>query len=308
MKRRKVVVTGGAGFIGSHIVEKICTDNEVIIIDDLSSGKLENIAGFNNNVKFIQGNILDADLLNELLDGVDFVFHEAALASVSRSIEDPLFANDVNICGTLKVLTAARDHNVKKVIFASSAAIYGNSLVSPQKETIPANPQSPYALTKLTGEYYCQIFSQVYNLPTICLRYFNVYGPRQDPTSEYAAVIPKFITRLLENKHLTIYGDGRQTRDFIFVEDIVDANIVAAESEAMGVFNIGSGNRTSINFLAKTLMNILAKKLPIEKRNPRLGEVRHSIADISHAESIGFKPKFTLEVGLQKTIGTFIHC
>jgi len=308
MKRRKVVVTGGAGFIGSHIVEKICTDNEVIIIDDLSSGKLENIAGFNNNVKFIQGNILDADLLNESLDGVDFVFHEAALASVSRSIEDPLFANDVNICGTLKVLTAARDHNVKKVIFASSAAIYGNSLVSPQKETIPANPQSPYALTKLTGEYYCQIFSQVYNLPTICLRYFNVYGPRQDPTSEYAAVIPKFITRLLENKHLTIYGDGRQTRDFIFVEDIVDANIVAAESEAMGVFNIGSGNRTSINFLAKTLMNILAKKLPIEKRNPRLGEVRHSIADISHAESIGFKPKFTLEVGLQKTIGTFIHC
>jgi len=307
MKRRKVVVTGGAGFIGSHIVEKICTDNEVIIIDDLSSGKLENIAGFNNNVKFIQGNILDADLLNESLDGVDFVFHEAALASVSRSIEDPLFANDVNICGTLNVLTAARDHNVKKVIFASSAAIYGNSLVSPQKETIPADPQSPYALTKLTGEYYCQIFSQVYNLPTICLRYFNVYGPRQDPTSEYAAVIPKFITRLLENKHLTIYGDGRQTRDFIFVEDIVDANIVAAESEAMGVFNIGSGNRTSINFLAKTLMNILAKKLPIEKRNPRLGEVRHSIADISQAESIGFKPKFTLEVGLQKTIGAFMH-
>lgn len=304
MKKKKVVVTGGAGFIGSNIVEQIFKDNEIIIIDDLSTGRIENIANVTNcsNVKFFQGSILDRELLDRTFRDIDIIFHEAAIPSVSRSINDPILANEVNIKGTLNVLITARNNKVKKVVFASSAAIYGDAAVLPVKETMIPNLQSPYALTKLAGEHYCQLFNELYGLPTICLRYFNVYGPRQNPDSEYSSVIPSFISNVLKNYPPTIYGDGNQTRDFVFIQDVVQANIIAAESEATGVFNIGSGCSTAINELAQDIIKILGRNLKPVYEEPRVGEVRNSLADLRLAISIGYNPQYTLENGLSETI------
>jgi len=302
---KKVIVTGGAGFIGSHLTELLLSRGyHVILIDDFSTGKMANIEPLLKSMKvnFIQGSITDLPLLQNLSQGVDFVFHQAALPSVPRSIEDPLSTNKVNITGTLNVLLAARDNNVKKVIYASSSSVYGDTPTLPKREDMVSNPQSPYALTKLVGEYYCRVFHQIYDLPTICLRYFNVYGPRQDSDSQYAAVIPIFITRLSENKPPIIYGDGEQTRDFTFVKDAIQANIIGAESDACGVFNIGRGENNTINDLTKTITRIMGKDLQSEYQPPRVGDVRDSLADISKARAIGYKPQYNLDKGLRETI------
>jgi UDP-glucose 4-epimerase len=307
MENKRVAITGGAGFIGSNLAHELATDNAVIIIDDLCTGRVENIAGLTGkeNVTFIQGSILDLHLLEDAFKGVDFVFHEAAIPSVPRSIEDPLSTNEVNISGTLNVLIAARDNKVRKVVFASSSSVYGDTPSLPKKEDMTPNPQSPYALTKLVGEYYCHFFHQIYELPTMCLRYFNIYGPRQNPDSQYAAVIPRFITRCLQENPPIIYGDGNQTRDFTFIQDAIQANIIAAESNATGIFNIGTGSNTTINGLAEVIIRITGRDLQPIYQEPRVGDIRNSLADVSRARAIGYEPGYSLEDGLRETIGRF---
>ena len=302
---KKVIVTGGAGFIGSHLTELLLSRGyHVTIIDELSTGKMANIEPLlkKMNVEFIQGSITDLPLLQNLFQGAYYAFHQAAIPSVPRSIQDPLSTNKVNITGTLNVLLAARDNNVKKVIYASSSSVYGDTPTLPKREDMIPYPQSPYALTKLVGEYYCRVFHQIYDLPTICLRYFNVYGPRQDSDSQYAAVIPISITRLSQDKPPIIYGDGEQTRDFTFVKDVIQANIIGAESDACGVFNIGRGENNTINDLAKTITHIMGKDLQSEYQPPRPGDVKHSLADISRARAIGYEPQYSLDKGLRETI------
>jgi len=307
MKSKRVAVTGGAGFIGSHLADELATSNNVIIIDDLSTGKKENIIGLikKDNVRFIEASILDLSLLQEAFRGIDFVFHQAAVARVPRSIEDPLTTNEANIKGTLNVLLAARENRVRKVIYASSSSIYGDSPTLPQKEDMCPNPRSPYALSKLAGEYYCEIFRQIYDLPTVCLRYFNVYGSRQDPHSQYATVIPAFLGRISQNLAPIIFGDGEQSRDFTFIEDVIQASILAAETNAEGVYNIGGGKRITINRLAEIILNLMQKDLkPVyEKRRP--GDPRHTLADVSKAKGFGYEPKWALESGLRRTIKEF---
>jgi UDP-glucose 4-epimerase len=304
MKDKSVVITGGAGFIGSNLAEELATSNRVIIIDDLSTGRKENIDHLlqKDNVKFIQGSISDLKLLQNSFRGIDFVFHQAALPSVPRSVKDPKASNEVNITGTLNVLLAARDNKVRKVVYASSSSVYGDTPALPKSEDMPPNPQSPYALTKLVGEYYCRIFHQLYNLPAVCLRYFNVYGPRQDPNSQYAAVIPRFIARLARGKPPVIYGDGEQTRDFTYIKDVVQANLVAAVGDATGILNIGRGERNSIKRLAQIIINIMGKDLQPVYEPPLPGDVRHSLADVSRAREIGYSPEYDLETGLKQTI------
>ena len=308
MKDRKIVVTGGAGFIGSNLARALAIDNHVVVFDDLSTGHLENIKDMidSNKIEFIKGNIVDLDLLKKTFQGADYVFHEAAIPSVPKSVNDPLQSNLINVNGTLNVLVAARDSSVKKVVYASSSSVYGNTPTLPKKEDMRPDPLSPYAVGKLSSEHYCQVFTEVYGLSTLCLRYFNVYGPHQDPNSEYAAVIPKFITRILGGYPPIIYGDGEQTRDFIFVDDVVHANILAAECNSTGVFNIAGGKRVSMNDLAKSIMNICKKKLDIVYEESRSGDVRHSLADISKArEKFNHVPKFSLTDGLKETIKWF---
>lgn len=304
----KVVITGGAGFIGSHLAEELLNQGYyVIILDDLSTGKLENINGLltKNNAEFTRGSVTDLPLLQKLFQDVEHVFHQAAIATVPGSIEDPLTSNEVNAVGTLKVLLAARDNGVKKVIYASSCSVYGNASTLPQKEDIPPNPLSPYALTKLVGEYYCDIFRQMYGLSTVCLRCFNVYGARQDFNSQYAAVIPSFIERVSQDQPPIIFGDGNQSRDFIFVKDVVRANILAAQNNAEGTYNIGSGKSITINELAQTILKLTDRNLPPVYEKPRPGEVRHSLADITKAKSFGYEPSWTFEEGLIETIEYF---
>ena len=304
MKDKRVVITGGAGFIGSNLADELATSNSVIIIDDLSTGRKENIASLLNkdNVEFIQGSILDLKLLQKSFRGTDFVFHQAALPSVPRSVQDPLTTNEVNITGTLNVLIAARDNKVKKVVYASSSSVYGDTPTLPKREDMLPNPQSPYALTKLVGEHYCRIFHQIYRLPTICLRYFNVYGPRQNPDSQYAAVIPRFIVRVARGNPPVIYGNGEQTRDFTYVRDVVQANLIAAQADATGIFNIGRGEGNSINKLAETIINVMEKDLQPVYEPPLPGDIEHSLADISKAKKMGYSPEFSLEIGLKETI------
>jgi UDP-glucose 4-epimerase len=303
MKNKKVVITGGAGFIGAHLAKKLAPDNSVIILDNLATGKKGNIAGLSGeNVTFVKGTITDLPLLGRFFKGIDFVFHLAAMASVPRSVEDPAACHEVNATGTLKVLLAARDSGVKKVVFASSCAVYGDRHNPPIKEEMAPSPQSPYAVTKLAGEYYCQTFQEIYGLTTVCLRYFNVYGPGQDPNSAYAAVVPKFIQRVAEGKPLLILGDGEQTRDFVFVRDVVQANILAAQSDASGIFNIGSGRSITMGGLAKLIIRLMGKDVEISYQAARAGDVRHSLADISKAKIFGYQPEYTLETGLRETI------
>jgi UDP-glucose 4-epimerase len=307
MKGKKVVITGGAGFIGSNLAEELSSDNELTIIDDLSSGRIENIERLSNrsNVRFIRGSITDLSLIMETFAGADYVFHLAALPSVPLSIHDPLRANDVNIRGTLNVLVAALDCQVKKVVFSSSCAVYGDTPSLPAREGLPLTPLSPYAVTKAAGEQYCTVFRHVYDLSPVSLRYFNVYGPRQDPKSEYAAVVPKFISAALSGRQLVIFGDGRQTRDFVFVRDVVSANISAAEADASSVFNIGSGRQTSVGELANIVLRLTGREMEPIHQPPQPGEIRHSFADISRAAEFGYSPAHSLEEGLQKTISSF---
>jgi UDP-glucose 4-epimerase len=304
----KVVVTGGAGFIGSHLIEKLVERGyPVIVLDNLSTGKMENIKGLlkNDIAKFIQGSVTDLPLLKELFKGVSCVFHLAALPSVPRSLEYPQACHEVNAGGTLNVLLAAKENSVRKVIYASSSSVYGDIPTLPKKEGMVPHPLSPYAAAKLAGEYYCQVFDGVYKLPTVCLRYFNVYGPRQDANSQYAAVIPRFIKWVCENNPPLIFGDGRQTRDFTFVKDAVEATILAAESDARGLYNIAGGKRITINKLAELVIKLVGNKVEPIHQEPRPGDVRHSLADISRARAFGYHPKYSIEAGLTETVRWF---
>lgn len=309
MKNQRVMITGGAGFIGSNLAEELSVDNEVIILDDLSTGRMENINEIlkKKNVTFIGGSIMDLELLQKSFMDIDYVFHQAGMVSVPESIKDPILNNRVNINGTLNVLIASRDNHIKKVVCASSCAVYGDTAIMPIVETAELNPKSPYAVAKLTVEYYCGIFNDIYNLPTVSLRYFNVYGQRQNPDSEYAAVIPKFINRVINGMPPIIYGDGLQTRDFVFVKDVVVANIMAAESWT-GAFNIGSGVDITIEELAELIIKVIRTNISLDKNlqhlheEPREGEIKHSLSDIEMARYFGYKPIYSLEEGLRHTI------
>jgi len=311
MKNKRIVVTGGAGFIGSNLVHTLCKENQVTLIDDLSTGHIENIKGLIDmgDITFVKRSITDLAVLQKTFKDVDYVFHEAAIASVPQSIKDPIASNNVNINGTLNVLVAARDNSVEKVVCASSCAVYGNPSVIPIKESNRLDPLSPYSISKMAGEYYCQVFTTLYNLSTVSLRYFNVYGPRQDPLGEYAAVIPKFITRVANGKPPVIYGDGKQTRDFVFVDDVVKANILAAESSVSGVFNIANGMQVSVNDLAKLVMKAIGKKMDPIYDDPCAGDVRYSLADVSKSrKELNFNACFSLLKGLKKTVNWFGDC
>lgn len=309
IKNKKIVITGGAGFIGSNISRSLCSNNQVFIIDDLSTGDFNNIKDLidSKKVEFIQGSITDIVLLMKFFKDVDYVFHQAAIPSVPRSIKDPVKTNEVNILGTLNVLIAARDNNIKKLVFASSSSIYGETNEKPIAEYINPHPLSPYAVSKISGEYYCNVFSSAYDLPTVCLRYFNVYGPYQDPNGDYASVIPRFINLVLNNKPPVVFGDGDQTRDFAFVSDVVNANVLAAESNKTGVFNIGSGKQVSINQLVKLINQLTKKNIMPFYKNPRPGDIKYSLADITKAKKLGYTSKYTIEKGLEETIKWFIR-
>jgi len=310
MVNKKAVVTGGAGFIGSHLADGLVKRGySVVIFDDLSTGKTENIVELlkKGNAEFIQGSITDFTLLQKIFKGALYVFHQAALASVPRSLEDPAKTNEVNITGTLNVLIAARDNNVKEVVYASSSSVYGDTLALPKNEQMIPRPESPYAVTKLAGEYYCRVYQEIYGFKTACLRYFNVYGPRQDPGSEYSAVIPRFIQQVISNEAPVIFGDGEQTRDFTFIKDVVEANILAAETGASGIYNIGRGERITVNELAERIITVAGKAMEPIHREARAGDVKHSLADISAAESFGYQPGYSIEAGLKETFDWFLN-
>ncbi|OPX67927.1 MAG: UDP-galactose-4-epimerase [Methanoregulaceae archaeon PtaB.Bin056] len=302
------VVTGGAGFIGSHLCEALAhAGHHVVIIDDLSSGRMEHIAPLlpSPRVSFIQDTVQDFSSLLDYFHGADGVFHLAAMVSVPRSIAHPLASHEVSLTGTLNVLLAARDTGVKRVVHASSAAVYGNLPGLPKREDMPVDPLSPYAVAKYAGERYCRVFSLLYGLQAVSLRFFNVFGPRQDPCSDYAAVIPRFIARMRAGEAPLIYGDGGQTRDFIYVKDVVTAMIQAMESGACGVFNVASGTETSVNELASLLSGLIGCRLDPVHCPGRPGEVRRSVADISLARTeLGFSPRFSLKEGLSDTLAS----
>jgi UDP-glucose 4-epimerase len=305
----KYIVTGGAGFIGSHITEELVhRGDEVVILDNLFSGKKENILPFlsSGNVTFVQGSVTDPALLKTVFAGADGVFHEGAIASVPRSIKNPVATNEANVTGTLNVLVAARDCGIKKVVFASSSSVYGDTPTLPKREDMAPCPLSPYAVSKLSGEQYMRVFCDIYGFGTVSLRYFNVFGPRQDPASEYAAVIPKFITAILGHQSPVIYGDGGQTRDFSYVRDVVQANIRAMESDARGIFNIAYCQRMSLIELAGTIMEITGITAPLMFEPARAGDVRDSLADISRAQAaFGYAPAYTVRTGLEETVAWF---
>ena len=304
MKNKKVVVTGGLGFIGSHLIESLNENNNVVIVDNQSSGDIKNVKGFDfTKIDTNLGDITQMNLEN-IFEEADYVFHMAAMTSVTQSVMDPIGCNEINITGTLKVLEAARKCGVKKLVFSSSAAVYGDTESLPISEKIPINPLSPYAVAKATGELYCHVYSEIYGLPTIALRYFNVFGPRQDPESNYASVIPIFVDKILKNETPVIYGDGEQTRDFVHVKQVVEANILSAESKETGVFNIGLGKSTSINQLFKIIKNVIGKDIEPIYQDERAGEIKHSLADISKAKSIGYVPKKDLVNDLSDTVNS----
>jgi UDP-glucose 4-epimerase len=309
----KMVVTGGAGFIGSNLAERLASQGyPVVILDNFSTGREQNLSGwtsrYSDRVEVVQTDVNETDTLRRLFQGVRFVFHQAAIPSVPRSIADPALTHASNITGTLSVLIAARDAGVSRVVVASSSSVYGDDQTLPKQEHRVGNPLSPYALSKAVCEQYCRLFQQLYGLETVCLRYFNVFGPRQDPRSEYAAVIPRFCTRLLAGRKPTIYGDGEQTRDFTFVDNVVDANWHVANHPraAGGVFNIGCGTRTSLNQLVTWLNSILGTALQPSYEAARAGDVRHSVADVSKAQDLlGYTPAVSLQNGLERVVAWF---
>ncbi|MCP4676971.1 MAG: SDR family oxidoreductase [Deltaproteobacteria bacterium] len=306
----KCLVTGAAGFIGSNLVEHLLSrGDDVMGVDNFMAGKRENIAPFEGKIRFVEGDVRDKDLCLELVRDVDWVFHLAALASVPWSVEEPALAHDHNINGTLNILLAAREAGAKKVVFASSAAIYGDDPELPAVETSPPAPASPYALHKLAGEQYIALFKQIYDSHAVCLRFFNVFGPRQDPNSMYAAAIPKLLERILKGERPTIFGNGEQTRDFIHVSDIVRGLLVAAQAppEADGqVFNLGCGDCVSINDLVNKMFELLGSDIEPEYAPARPGDVMHSQANIDKARQVlGFEPKLNALTGLTQAIGWY---
>jgi nucleoside-diphosphate-sugar epimerase len=301
------LVTGGAGFIGSHIAAALLAAGaRVRVLDDLSTGHRENIEEIGGDLDFIEGSVADQQLLNQALEGVEVVFHEAAIPSVPRSVEAPRQTHVASVDGTFSLLLAARDNKVRRVVYAASSSAYGDQPTLPKVETMQPDPLSPYAVAKLVGEYYCQVFTRVYGLETVSLRYFNVFGPRQDPGSQYSGVVSRFISSLCSDERPVIYGDGEQSRDFTYIDNVVAANLSAASAkDAAGkVINVANGQRITLNELLAELKALIGKQdVTAEYREPRVGDVRHSLADNSLARKfLGYEVKVDLREGLQRTI------
>ncbi|MHC1738795.1 MAG: NAD-dependent epimerase/dehydratase family protein [Ignavibacteriaceae bacterium] len=308
MSKVKVVITGGAGFIGSHLVEEWISKNaDVWIIDNLRSGKKQNLSHL-SGYNLIEGSITDKELVFEALKGADYVHNLAALVSVPESVENPYECVEINVKGLLNLLEAAKFHNVKKVIHFSSAAVYGDNPDTPKTTDMKPEPKSPYGITKLDGEYYLNAYSENFGLSTLSFRCFNVFGPRQDPASQYAAAIPIFVSKALKNEDIIIYGDGEQTRDFIFVKDIVRANIMAAEQKSVsGVYNLGTGTSISINQLVTLTLQLTKSTSRVIYEEERPGDIKHSLSSMERTKSeLGFVPQFDLTEGLKSTIRYFI--
>lgn len=300
----KVLITGGGGFIGSHLVEYFQGRAEVRVLENWRSGHRHNLAGF--QYELMEGSILDRVTVRRAVAGVDYVFHLAAMVSVPESMRDPVDCNAINATGTLVVLEEAAQAGVKKLVLSSSAAIYGDNPVTPKRETLPPEPKSPYAITKLDGEYYCKMFTAEGRLATTSLRYFNVFGPRQDPQSAYAAAVPIFIDRAVKQEPIMIYGDGEQTRDFVYVQDIVAANVFfAAASPETGVFNVAGGRGITIKELCRRICQLTGSRSEIKYAAERAGDVKHSLADIGKLQAAGFTPTNDFTAGLKATIEFF---
>jgi UDP-glucose 4-epimerase len=305
------LITGVAGFIGSTLAHAVLAQGgEVVGFDNFSTGKRENLAGLLDRIQFHQADLLDLDALHQACRGVDYVFHEAAIPSVPRSVKDPLGNNRANVDGTLNLLVAARDAKAKRVIYAASSSAYGDTPTLPKREDMPPNPISPYATAKLASEYYMTSFYRCYGLETVCLRYFNVFGPRQDPASPYSGVLAKFITQMLEGESPTIFGDGKQSRDFTYVDNVVEANLLASKAErsqvAGRVFNVATARRTDLYQTFQILKKLTGYSGEVKYGPERAGDVKHSLADISRAEQcFGYKPKVEFEEGLSRTIAWY---
>ena len=300
------LVTGGAGFIGSNIAEELVRrGEETIVLDDLSTGNEANMESFRSSITFIRGDIRDAATVRRAVDGVDYVLHQAALASVPRSIEEPALVNDVNVGGTIVVLEEARRAGVKRFVYAASSSAYGDSEVSPKKEEMAPKPLSPYAVSKLAAERYCAVYAGVYGLPTVSIRYFNVFGPRQDPRSQYAAVIPIFVTSLLRGERPTIFGDGEQSRDFTYVDNIVAANLLASNCDGAAgqTVNVACGGSYTLNDLFGRLAGLIGTRVEPIYAEARPGDVKHSLADIGMARDLlGYDTVVSFEEGLERTV------
>jgi nucleoside-diphosphate-sugar epimerase len=301
-----ILVTGGAGFIGAHIVHRLVKEgHRVRVVDNLSTGSLQRLTDVISRIEFTEADLADPLVCDRVVDSIKYVIHQAAIPSVQRSINDPITSNCANITATLNLLESCRNHGVRRFVYAASSSAYGDTVVLPKREDMPPDPLSPYALQKFVGERYCGLYHDLYGLETVSLRYFNVFGPGQDPNSEYSAVIPKFIKRLLALQPLIVFGDGEQSRDFTYVENVVQANIAALYAEgAVGrVFNIACGERISLNILIQTLERILGVNAEVKFEPARNGDVRHSLADIHLARSIlGYEPNVGVEQGLKKTV------
>ena len=300
------LVTGGAGFIGSNIVDELLKRGaRVRVLDNFSTGREDNVQEFASRVDLIRGDVRDEDAVDRAVKGVDYVLHQAALASVPRSIADPTSNNQVNAQGTLNILLAAKKHGVKRVVYASSSSVYGDSQELPKVESMTPNPKSPYAVAKLAAEYYCRVFGELYGVPTVSLRYFNVFGPRQDPNSQYSAVIPLFVKALLEGKSPNIYGDGEQSRDFTFISNVVNANLLACEANVTGarVYNIACGGRYTLNQLFAALRERIGGDVEPVYGPPRAGDVKHSMAGIERIQrELGYQVGPSFEEGIDRTV------
>ncbi|MFA5339668.1 MAG: SDR family oxidoreductase [Candidatus Omnitrophota bacterium] len=305
----RYLVTGGAGFIGSSIVDELVRRREEVkVLDDLSSGKKKNLEKVSGKVEFIEGDIRDPAALKKALKGCDYVIHQAALRSVPKSLANPQLYDDVNVKGTLNVLIASHESKIRRVVFASSSSIYGDTVKLPQSEDQIPQPISPYAATKLAGEHYCRVFAKSYGLETVALRYFNVFGPRQSLESEYAVVIPKFATCILMGEQPPVDGDGKQSRDFTYVDNVVDANLAAAVREGISgeVFNIACGKGYNLLELVRILNEIIGKEIKPRFQPPRPGDVKHTLADITKMKKLlKFEPKVDFVLGLRKTVEYF---
>jgi nucleoside-diphosphate-sugar epimerase len=302
----RALITGGAGFIGSHLAFRLSEEgHEVRVLDNFSTGARSNLVGLGETFDLVEGDIQSYERAHNAVQGCEVVFHQAALPSVPRSIQDPLTSHSVNVIGTLNLLLASRDSGVRRVVFASSSSIYGADRTLPKQEDRAPKPIAPYAVSKLAGEGFCRSFSEVYGLETVALRYFNVFGPGQDPLSQYAAVIPRFITALLDGEAPVVYGDGEQSRDFTYIDNVIEANVLAAEASGVSgrTFNIACGERISLNHLLGKLREIIGTTVEAEYLESRPGDVRHSLADISQAEEhLGYEPAIDFDEGLRRTV------
>ncbi len=304
----RFLITGGAGFIGSNIAEALIANGDgVRILDNFSSGRHENVAGIVDKAEIIEGDICDYWTVVEAVKDIDYVLHQAALPSVPRSIKNPLTSNQVNINGTLNVLEAAKNAGVKKFVMASSSSVYGESEELPKHEGMRPSPLSPYAITKLTCEYYCQVYWQLYQFPTVALRYFNIFGPKQDPSSQYSAVIPKFISALLDGKPPTVFGDGEQSRDFTYIDNCVQANILAATNDKIvgDYFNVACNGQFTLNELLDKLRGIIGSDVQANYADVRPGDIKHSYASVDKFGEYGYDPKVGFEEGLKQTVEFF---